>query len=771
MTARGRAALASTDKSRLVEVNLPGESRIRKATLGPEGEWVYGFGDSGGELELWRYAADGSPRAEQLTRDGSNFRWNFALSPDGRWIAHDDNNGDLWLLDTKSGSNRKIVGNAEGLGPYESLVWSGDSKLLAISHVPQDQRRARLSLYSVDRKSHQLLTSDRYVSNSPSFSADGQWLYFLSEREFKPFPSSPWGDRVMGVAFDRRSQIFAYGLTSDARFPFADPTELSRPEDDEASNDDGEDDEGESSVQIDWEGIKGRLWQVPVPAGNYAGLAANEERLYFLSLERGPDAVPSLLSIPIEPEPKPEVFSEKVEEFGLSADGKKLFLRQKDDKNAKLFIVDAGEKFPEDSTGTQVQAGNWRLRLEPRQEWRQMFHDAWLMHRDSFFDANMRGLDWVALETKYRPLLDRLADRRDLDDLLGQMMGELGALHSSVRGGDYRKDADAPGFAGLGARFSQEGRGVVIDHIFRHDPELPDTAPPVARPGVDARAGDRLIAINGKPVSSPAEIGEALKTQAGKQVLLELQRGRKRHKAVVVAADWRTSRKQQYRDWVVGKRQRVQAANPDIGYLHLYSMTGSDLGSFARDFYANNHKPGLIIDVRRNGGGNVDSVLLEKLMRRAWSFWQNRNPTIPSTNMQDAFRGHLVVLADQFTYSDGETFTAGVQALGLAPVIGKQTAGAGVWLRGLNRLSDKGMARVAEFPVYAMDGRWINEGTGVAPTIEVDNLPHATFNGEDAQLNAAIHYLERKLREEPVPPLKAKPFPPGTTPAHELQDR
>ena len=200
-------------------------------------------------------------------------------------------------------------------------------------------------------------------------------------------------------------------------------------------------------------------------------------------------------------------------------------------------------------------------------------------------------------------------------------------------------------------------------------------------------------------------------------------------------------------------------------------MIGRDIGSFARDFYVNTRKPALIIDVRRNTGGNVDSLLIEKLMRRAWSFWNYRSGSLPQTNMQNAFRGHLVVLADQFTYSDGETFTAGIQALDLATVIGKQTAGAGVWLRGLNPLVDKGRARVSEFPVFAMDGRWINEGTGVVPNVEVDNLPHATFKGEDAQLQAAIDYLERRMREAPVPPLKGGPFPPGTAPAYELKNR
>ena len=118
-----------------------------------------------------------------------------------------------------------------------------------------------------------------------------------------------------------------------------------------------------------------------------------------------------------------------------------------------------------------------------------------------------------------------------------------------------------------------------------------------------------------------------------------------------------------------------------------------------------------------------------------------------------------MVLADQFTYSDGENFAAGIKALKLGTVIGKQTAGAGVWLTGRNRQTDGGIARVAELPGYAMDGRWITEGKGISPDIEVDNLPHATFNGEDTQLQAAIKLLKKKMQKNPVQPMKTLPFP------------
>ena len=247
-----------------------------------------------------------------------------------------------------------------------------------------------------------------------------------------------------------------------------------------------------------------------------------------------------------------------------------------------------------------------------------------------------------------------------------------------------------------------------------------------------------------------------------------LRRNGEALQTIVYPVSNRTDARLRYQDWTTRNRQKVEQADEDIGYLHLYAMGSNDVSDFAREFYAAYKKDGLIIDVRRNRGGNIDSWILEKLLRKVWMFWTSDNRE-PNGNMQQTFRGHLVVLADQYTYSDGETFTAGVKAMDLGPVIGKQTAGAGIWLRGRNRLADNGMARVAELPVFAEDGRWITEGLGIAPDIEVDNLPHATFMGEDAQLGAAIEYLQRRIEQRPVKPLTPKAYPGVTEPADDIE--
>lgn len=751
ITARGQIVISATGNRRLVQVDTPKGSRSRAAVLSKDGNWVYAINDSSGENEIWRFAADGSKNHQQLTTDGSSHRWQLALSPDGNYIAHDDKAGDLWLLDVNSGKNRKVYQGGIGLRGYSDLVWSADSQLLAFTLNAANGERARLGLYNVADNQAQLITSAKYESFSPTISPDGLWLYFVSDRKLVATPGSPWGDRNMGPMFGQRSEIYAVSLKQQACFAFRPEQELEAC-DDKAAIDSRK---GRKGKLVDWEGLQQRLWQVPVAASNYYQLALNDKRLYMLDRSSGANSKRNLKQVELSrTKAKVTTVAEDVADYQLAADGKTLFVRKPTKAGqAEMLVVAAKDKLPTDLSQHKLNINSWQLALSPTEEWQQMFADAWRMHRDFLFDKGMRGLDWQASKAKYQPLLARVTDRYELDDVFAQMMGELNALHSQVRGGEYRQTDTQPKVANLGGRFVADNGGLKLAQIYRSDPEVISMLSPLAKPGVNIREGDILTAVNGSSVNSEAELTQQLRNQAGKQVLLSLQRGKKQWQTVVVPTG--QDSRLRYQDWVWHNQQKVtEQSNNEFGYLHLYAMGAGDVANFAREFYANYDKKGLIIDVRRNRGGNIDSWIIEKLLRKAWAFWQ---PTQGAayTNMQQTFRGHLVVLTDQLTYSDGETFAAGVKSLGLAPLVGKRTAGAGVWLSGRNRLTDNGMARVAETAQYAMDGSWIIEGYGVSPDIEVDNLPFATFNGQDAQLQQAIDYLNKKLFQQPVTPLKA----------------
>jgi tricorn protease len=213
-----------------------------------------------------------------------------------------------------------------------------------------------------------------------------------------------------------------------------------------------------------------------------------------------------------------------------------------------------------------------------------------------------------------------------------------------------------------------------------------------------------------------------------------------------------------YHEWEYTRRLRVEELGAgEIGYVHLRAMGPSNIAEWAREFYPVFNRQGLIIDVRHNRGGNIDSWIIEKLLRKAWGVWSDRVGKPTTTNMQYAFRGHVVVLCDAWTASDGEAFLEAVRRLDLGTIIGIRTWGGGIWLTSSNRLVDGGIATAAEFGVFGPEGVWVIEGAGVNPDIEIDNLPHETFNGKDRQLEAAIEMLQEKIAEAPVPPLVAPP--------------
>ncbi|MBF7073081.1 PD40 domain-containing protein [Glaciecola sp. MH2013] len=775
ITARGKIAVANSSTARLVEVATDPVSRSRNAILSQDAKTVYAFNNITGENEIWAFAVDGLSAPQQLTNDGSAARDAMWLSPNGESIAHNSADGKLFIYDIEAQTNTLIRSDlVNGIGDF---VWSKDSDTFAFSAQLKGEERSSVILQSISQEKQQKLTSEKYESYSPTFGAKGHWLYFLSDRNFDASPASPWGDRNMGPAFDRKTLIFAIALNQDAEFGFAEEIEPLRAEepddvtkddnDDAENNGDANSDDELSFLDINWEGLSERLWQVPVSAGNYSDLSANKSFLYVKDEVSEPGERERLKSIRIEHNTKPRTFTSNINAYTLSNDGEKMLVVKGRRASTSMYIVQAGSSFPNNANEHRVQSADWKIRVKPREEWHQMFRDAWLMHRDGLFDANMRGIDWQAAKERYSPLVDRITDRRELNDIFKQMMGELNALHSQVRGGDTNDNDQVAQSAVLGGVYRDADKGVEITHIYLHDPELPAQQVPLNKPGIDVRVGDIIVAVNNKTVRTQADLVLALEYQAGNQVLLTTTRGDDTILNIVKPDSSRNESRYRYRNWVYSNAQKVTKQNPDLGYLHLYAMTSSDLSTFAREFYAQYKKQGLIIDVRRNRGGNIDSIIIEKLLRRAWSFWQDKSGE-SSTNMQQAFRGHLVVLADEFTYSDGETFTAGVKALELGTVIGKQTAGAGVWLSGGNNVVDGGIARVAQFPVYRMDGMWITEGRGISPDIEVSNLPHATFKGEDAQLMKAVSVLNEKIANQAVAELEAKPFPPVDEPAADV---
>ena len=792
LTARGQVFVAPAQQGRIVEATRNKLARHRNARFFPDGRSLLTLSDESDEVEFWRAPANGIGAATQLTADATVLRWDGLPSPDGRFIAHHDKDRQLWVFDVDRKAQKKIADAAEG--NFGDLSWSPDSKWLAYS-APTPNLLMRIFLYEVATGRIVPATSDRYDSASPAWSPDGKWLYFLSDRNFESLVGNPWGSRQPEPYWDRQTKIYHVALKRGERSPFQPDDELQpktpdKPAPAEKFADKPAEQPGEKTsvplaaqkpaaadakpaekpaekpaatvpaVVIDADGLETRLLEVPVPAGNYSALSMDAKRLYFMSRPTGRDGKVALKTLGLDNKrPEAETFTEDLQSYELSQDGKKILLR----KGREYYVVDAGAKAPADMAKLALPIRDWTFNLDPRLEWRQMFTEAWRLERDYFYDRGMHGLDWPAIRAKYLPLVDRVTDRAELSDVFAQMVAELSALHIYVRGGDLRDAGDDAWPASLGASLArdQAAGGYRVDHIIRTDPDRPEQTVPLARPGVDVSEGDVIESVNGTPALSVSDIAVLLRGQADKQVLLGVKpkAGGTARDVVVVPFSAQAEDDRRYDEWEYTRRLAVeQAGRRDIGYVHLRAMGGGNMAEWMREYYPVFNRSGLIVDVRHNNGGNIDPWILGRLLRKAWFYWQPRVGQ-PYWNMQFAFRGHMVVLVNERTASDGEAFAEGFRRLGLGKVIGTRTWGGEIWLSSSNVLVDRGIATAAETGVYGPEGQWLIEGHGVDPDIVIDNLPHETFGGKDAQLDAAIRHLQELIKTKPIPVPPPPPYP------------
>jgi len=745
ITSRGRVFVAPVQSGRFVQLSRKEGVRYRDAIFMPKGEDILTLSDESGEFEFVKMPATGIGNQEPLTHDGKILRFTGIPSPDGKYIAYRDLNNDLWLFAIKTKIQKRISTNREGIG---DMVWSPDSKWIAFSQAAENSF-LQIYLYNLEERNHIALTSNRANSGRPSWSPDGKWIYFLSDRNFRSLVSSPWGSRQPEPYLDRQEKIYQISLLKEGIPPFKPYNELYKK---------GKKDKKEAMVRVDIPGLQERIWEVPVKPGNYSGLSVTGKALYYISRGTGVGAKRNLMVLKIDNQkPEAKVMTEGVRSFELSGNRKKLLIH----KGSDFYVVDAGTSPLTKLKDAKVNLSNWKFSLDPREDWKQLFTDAWRMERDYFYDPNMHGVDWDGMYKKYLPLVDRVTTRNELSDLIGRYVGELSVLHTSVRGGDMRTGNDKISVAGLGARFSRDEQkgGYRIDYIYQTDPDYPNERGPLSDPNLGISVGDVITHINGDATLSQNELGALLRNQSGKLVRLTVVSATTGDKNDVLIKPVSSESGLRYSDWEYSRRQIVEKeGDGKVGYVHLRAMGGNDISQWFRDFYPIYNRPGMIIDVRHNNGGNIDSFILERLLRKAWFFFQSRvgNPT---WNMQYAFRGHIVVLVDENTASDGEAFAEGFKRLELGKVIGKRTWGGEVWLGSQNRLSDGGLARTPMMGVYGPDGIWLVEGHGVDPDIEIDNLPHATFNGQDAQLDAAIHYMLELLKTDPRKVPVHPPYP------------
>ncbi len=597
-TARGEVFVMPAKTGRIVKVASNSAIRYRDAQFLPDGKSIVAISTESGETEFWKYPANGVGKPEQWTKDAKVMRREGMVSPDGNLLAHTNRDQELWIYDIKSGQDKRIAQSMNG--DFGDLAWSPDSKWLAFSESAPNQFQ-QLKILNVDTGKIEPITSDHFDSSSPVWSADGKWLYFLSDRSLKTTIPGPWGPREPEPHFDRPVKIYQLALVAGLRSPFAPADELHPDKKDEekkpdqkpaetkdaatADNKKADDskadkksdekkddkkpetkkDEKKVEVKIDFADMPSRLSEVPAPAGNYHDLQATEKRLCWLNAADDMHEHVSLQCLDIANKgDEPDTVMADVSGYEISADRKKLLIA----KEESFFIFDSDAKGaalgdPKAQAKAAVNLSRWTIDTNPREEFRGIFHDAWLMQRDYFYDKNMHGVNWPSMRDRYLPLVDRVADREELNDVIAQMVGELSALHTFVFGGDAREPSDHVDLATLGARLRRDEKagGLVVEHIYAHDPDLPDPAPPLARPDSLIHEGEVIVSIDGADALSVPDEGVLLRGKAGTQVLLHVNNAKGEGRDVLVTPiSERDDQQLRYSEWEYTRRLAVEEA-------------------------------------------------------------------------------------------------------------------------------------------------------------------------------------------------------------------
>jgi tricorn protease len=757
----------------------------RDAVWSPDGKWIAYNSDATGENELYVRAQDGKGEAVQITSGADTYYYKPLWSPDSKKLLWSDRLQRLRYVDVATKTVMQV--DQDKWGEIEIFNWSPDSQWIAWGR-PEENGLPRVNLYSLASKQQTAVTDNWYGSAEPVFSDDGKYLLLTSARDFKP----TFGDEEFANIYRDMERVYLVTLAKDTENPLgpksdevgkaeqkrekekAKEAEEKKPDEKAAGEKKPEEKKPEAAkpkkpvvVKVDTDGIQNRIVGLEITPGNYRNIRMVDDRIFYLRRTAGEDGGEDdddgndrdrkshLCAYSLED--RKETVLGDANDYQITFDGKKMLVKIKKD----YAIID----LPKDKIETkdhEHKIEGLDMQLDRHAEWNQIYFECWRHMRDFFFSPTMNGVDWKAMRDKYAALVPFVNHRNDLTYLLGELIAELNSGHTYVAGGE-RPDTPRVKLGLLGAELSRDPatRAYKIDRILPGENWDKHTRSPLTAVGVNVKAGDYILAINGTPVSSLPNLYQALIGTADKQVILRVNSKPSDAGARdVTVVPTENEGPLYYLDWVQKNIDYVtKKTNGDVGYLHIPDMGRPGLNEFTKLYFPQIRKHALIVDVRGNGGGFVSPLVIERL-RRAFVMVGIARNGMPQPDPAHAFMGPMVTLINEFSASDGDIFPFRFKTLGLGKLIGKRTWGGVVGIRNSLPLVDGGQFFKPEFALYSKDGKeWIIEGHGVDPDIVVDNDPAKEFRGEDQQLDRAIQQIEEELKtkryELPPPP----PYP------------
>ncbi|RFM29523.1 S41 family peptidase [Deminuibacter soli] len=728
----------------------------------PDGKNIAYWSDASGEYELYLQSTEKNAPPRKLTSYGKGFRYSLSWSPDSKKLVFIDETMHINVYDIAAGSATQLDKALHySQGPLDGFTasWSPDSRWITYSRDLDNAHNAIFIYDYTNKKLHQV-TGEFYNCYSPVFDTEGKYLFLATSQSFKPV----YSDLDNTFIYTNSTQLAAISLkksTPSAIAPKNDATAIKDEDKDEAAEtkpadakagdkknttakaddkDKEKDKKAPKPVDIDFDGIEARLDLLPPAPGNFGAMYAAKGKLVYLRQPNtgSADEDGAVKYYDINDRTEKTVVA-KADQFWLSGNGEKLLVKA----GPVMSVVSLAENQKLDK---RIPTGDMQLTINPAEEWKQVFTDAWRLERDYFYDPNMHGVDWNAVRVKYGNMLKDAMTREEVNFIIGEMIGELNASHTYYGGGDGERPAGASvGY--LGINWEAAGEYYKVGKIMHGAPWDAEARSPLAAPGIDIPEGSYILAVNGTPITTATEPYAAFQRLGKKTVELTYNSTPSFNGAKTAVVQ---TLNDEYRlrnlAWIEANRKRVEeATNGDAGYIFVPSTGTDGQNELMRQFNAQWNKKALIIDERFNNGGQIPDRFIEMLNRTPLAFWATRHGS-PSPWPPYAHFGPKVMLINGWSGSGGDAFPDYFRKRQLGPLIGMRTWGGLIGISGLPDLIDGGNITAPDFRMYNPDGTWFKEGHGVDPDITVPEDLGAMARGVDPQLERAITEIKDELK-------------------------